>query len=204
MLTNEERGYYERRIKALEDLANEIAKASEVFAKAVSEISRAASEFAKASEVFSEARVKSTERAPQPGVEVVFVKPPPKTQAKPAPANLPAGEFVLAEVTAAVYNRIQKYGDAARATDKQYNLWRGKIKDVVGLDGGRLVTALLAEIPLDEMTKTWRPSMSACAAWLDWLLSGHTIKPESEIGLHALLDLAEREQASRGDAPPWD
>lgn len=204
MLTNEERAYNERKIKALEDLASEIAKASEVFSRAASEFSRAASEFAKASEDFRQARVKPTERAPQPGVDVVFVKPPPKTPAKPAPPNLPAGEIVLSQVTALVDERIQKYGDAARATDKQYNLWRGKIKDVVGLDGGRLVTALLAEIPLVEMTKTWRPSMSACAAWLDWLLAGHTIKPESEAGLHALLALAEREQASRGDAPPWD
>lgn len=203
MLTNEERSYHERSIRAAEDLASEITKATAVFSRAASEFAKAASEFAKASEEFSKARVKPTESAPQPG-DVVFVKPPPKTPAKPAPTNLPAGEFVLAEVTAAVYNRIQKYGDTARATDKQYNLWRGKIKDVVGLDGGRLVTALLAEIPLREMTKAWRPSMSACAAWLDWLLSGHTIKPESEIGLHALLALAEKEQDRQADAPPWD
>lgn len=197
MLTNEERSYHERNIRAAEALASEIAKAAEVF-------SRAASEIAKASEEFSKARTVGFVRAPQPGVDVVFVKPPPKTPAKPAPANLPAGEFVLAEVTAAVYDRIQKYGDAARATDKQYNLWRGKIKDVVGLDGGRLVTAMLAEISIDEMTKTWRPSMSACGAWLDWLLSGHAIKPASEAGLHALLALAEKEQARRADAPPWN
>lgn len=204
MLTNEERSYHERSIRAAEALASEIAKATEVFSRAASEFTKAASEFAKASEDFSKARVKPTERAPQPGVDVVFVKPPPKTPPKPAPANLPAGEIVLSQITALVDERIQKYGDAARATDKQYNLWRGKIKDVVGLDGGRLVTALLAEISLDEMTKTWRPSMSACGAWLDWLLSGHAIKPASEAGMHALLALAEREQASRGDAPPWD
>ncbi len=197
MLTNEERGYYKRTIAAMEALA----KSNEALASACL---KSAEAYLKAAEAFERTRVKHTERAPQPGVDVVFVKPPPKTPAKPAPTNLPAGEIVLSQVTTLVDERIQKYGDAARATDKQYNLWRGKIKDVVGLDGGRLVTALLAEIPLVDMTKTWRPSMSACGAWLDWLLTGHGIKPESEAGLHALLALAEKEQASRGDAPPWD
>lgn len=190
MLTIEERGYHERTIRAMEALA----KSNEAAASAFRE---AAEQFRMATEAFRQ----SQER---PAARQVTGPASSKPAAKPAPAALPAGEIVLSQVTALVDERIRKYGDAARATDKQYNLWRAKVREVLGIDGGRLVTAILAEMHPDEMTKTWRPSMSACAAWLDWMLTPASgIKPEAEAGLHALLALAQREN-DPGNVPPWD
>lgn len=112
------------------------------------------------------------------------------------------GQAFVDEIQAKALERISKYGDAEPATDKQYGLWCGKIRALLGSDEARHgVTATLAGVDVATLADhDWRPSKSECSAWLDWLLEPddqHTIRTRSAAGIKAIWQHVERTAASQ-------
>lgn len=209
----------QRMAQALETIAAAVTTAQAEFGTACGRIAVAIEAIAASQERIAAAWVKS-QTAKAADVKVEFTKPPlpPRVKAqaddqpsgdKPATTGKPSeGQRALDEVQSLALVRIGRYGDQEPATDKQYGLWCGKTRAILGSDEARhAVTALLANIETEvlDTDPQWRPSKSECSAWLDWLMEkdsqSHEMKPESVAGLKAIWRLAQEQQ---GQLPLFD
>jgi len=142
---------------------------------------------------------------------------PPRVKADKEPEQpskdgpLSDGERVIQEVQGLALTRIGRYGSDDPASDRQYGLWCGKSRQVLGSDEARhAVTALLAGVDIDtiENDPHWRPSKSECSAWLDWLLvpdsQDHSVKSQAADGLKAIWRTAQELQGQLSLFDPFD